>query len=351
MNFKTKLMCSGVALMALAACGGGSGSSGSVQISNSEEALRLFADVDGDGSPDGDLADLLDNGDVVFARQAAEATWRQNYGEGTTYENVDGEVSFELVGNDLEVTMGLPGEDAVTRVVPDAVNLDSRSYVFENGNEYFEIFLLGSDDTFAEFLAGGLGYGKTVAIFYDEFSDDFGFNSRVAVGAETQDAAIAAASDELTYLGYGEMSIREDGESFSSYNGVINGDLTMTADFGSGTISGEMDNISFRERRDRVEGVWTTETTTNVDGSILLDETNFNLNGFAGTTSVDSVLAAEEGAAGLAGTIGGSLEYSGVFFGPEAEEVGGVFEGGTTVSDEGGTVDYTVIGDWYGNSN
>lgn len=80
----------------------------------------------------------------------------------------------------------------------------------------------------------------------------------------------------------------------------ISGDVSMTANFGTGRISGNID---------------TNDTFNN----IVLNETGISGNKFSGNATVESSAAA--------GAFGDSASgnYRGAFYGPSAEEVGGTF--------------------------
>ena len=339
-----KLVGSTTALIALAACGGGGSGGGStgVVIGADEEALRLFADVDGDGDPDGDLADLLDSGETVTARKVAAVALLETFGSESDpdggHEFVEVQVQFRLDGDDLVMIYTPEGGDPIERVIPDATTNEDDFYE-DDADGYYVIFIV--QDSYADFLAGESGYALRGGAFDQQDGDGFGYSLRFVVGAETQDAALAelgASEAEIFYTGGGAIAIRRADAGFNTYNGLLFGDTALTADFGAGTISGTMDNLGYRESIDGGDRV-----TVPLEGEVLFEEATFSINGFEGDMSADATLLEDSE---LAGTVAGSLTYSGAFFGPAADEVGGAISGSATVAGEEGSIDYLAVGHW-----
>lgn len=352
MTLKAKLMCSGVALLTLAACGGSGGGAVGVIIGADEEGLRLFADVDGDGLPDGDLVDLLEDGETVTARVVSTSAIREEFGDEDDPDGsnalADATISFELDGSDLIVHYSASGGPVVSRTVASATTLEEDNFQIEDPG-FFDIFINRND--FDEFLEGGRGYALAGGIFDAQEDDNFGHSIRFVVGAETQDAAIDALGSEgavAAYEGGGSIDIRQADAGFNTFNGGVFGDVTLVADFGSGTVFGLMDQLEVRERRDRVEGEWTVEEQDFVPGGIIvLNPTDFSTNGFEGTMTANQTLT---DAFEIAGAVASGTTYSGAFFGPQAEEVGGTFSGEASVAGESGTTGFVSMGQFLADS-
>lgn len=103
--------------------------------------------------------------------------------------------------------------------------------------------------------------------------------------------------------GTGSASYSGEMVGVASKNGVqydIAGEVSMTANFGTGRVSGSID-------------------TNNTFNNIVLNETGISGNKFAGNATVQS--------SGAAGAFNDSASgtYRGTFYGPSADEVGGTF--------------------------
>ena len=71
------------------------------------------------------------------------------------------------------------------------------------------------------------------------------------------------------------------------------------------------------------------EDSADIAGTLNMETANFSVNGFSGGLSSDAAFTAATGF-----QIDGSSSYGGAFYGPEAEEIGGVIEA-TGTDDEG----------------
>lgn len=328
--------------MALAACGGSGDDPVGVVIGANEESLRVFADTNGDGLGDQDLADVLARGDTVTAREVAEASLIESFPDGGSYSSVDGTLAFAGDGDDLLVTFGPKGDRTTVRVV-DAASIIGNQVVINDSGFYFDLFVQGDRDI-ADLLddTAGNGYSIRTGLFYADDLDDFGFQTRAVLGAETTDARLATLGTDsatATYGGVASIEVRRADAGFRTFNANVFGDLDMNADFGEGTISGRLDNINLSVRTDFNEEteMWGSETSDPVAGALILNETTFSINGFSGSVSPNMTLTGDD--PGLA-AISTGVDYSGAFFGPQAEEVGGTISGGGSFE---GT-DYLAIG-------
>jgi hypothetical protein len=138
------------------------------------------------------------------------------------------------------------------------------------------------------------------------------------IGTETRDSVIAGLAGlnaTATYSGRAGILIRDANQGWQGFNGNLNGDLDLVANFGSGKVSGSISNL-FLE----LGAGQTTTSTSDPAGSILLDEAAIQKNAFAGSLSPDAVLSASDPAVA---TFAAGGTYSGAFYGPNAEEVGG----------------------------
>jgi hypothetical protein len=309
----------------LAACGGGGSDSTSSPtpstpttppslISPEEEVLRLFSDTSGD------IADVLAAGGVaIVAREVSEATWREDFPGAGAYQLVDGEFSLEADGNDLLVTIGQEGGPTYTFRFVDAASNNSNQLTFENQatGEFFDLFI-GGGGTIADLFNSniGSGYARRVGVFYTRGDvDNFGFETRSVIGTETRDSVVQTKTGTASYQGFASINIRQSDLGFFGFNGNLSGDLDMAADFGAGKVSGTMSNLFLELRTGQ-----TVDETRNPAGTIQLEEAAIQANAFTGGMSPDAVLTANDSAVA---TFADSGTYSGAFYGPNAEEIGG----------------------------
>lgn len=165
---------------------------------------------------------------------------------------------------------------------------------------------LNSDD----FLAFVEGYGHrhyhSIWNYWWDTGENLGLAGHAVVGTETTPEYVDAQDATATYSGYAEARfLYEDETNDDRYS--IGGDLELTANFSANEISGSVDNL---EREDRIGGTWSAPV------------------GIAGTIDFESgTIAGNQFSGNLAGTglpAGHSGTYEGKFFGPKANEVGGV---------------------------
>lgn len=321
MRFLLKGGALGSALL-VAACGGGGSDSPSTSaaatpslISADEEVMRLFSDTAGD------IADVIASGGVpLVAREVSEASWREDFGGGGSHTPIDGALSIEGDGNDLLVTIGEKGGPSyVYRIVNAAAINDSEFRFSAPGGGSFFMFISGSV-TFADLFDAGApsGFVRRMQVFYSPPGEDFGLESRVVMGTETRDSVIsdlAGLNATATYNGRANVAIRDAGLGFPQFNGFLTGNLDMTADFGRRKVSGVVNDLTLE-----LDGTSVTPSVTNPAGAIALDETDIVQNAFSGGMTPDAALQASN--SDLA-AFADSGTYSGAFYGPNAEEIGG----------------------------
>ncbi len=328
---KTYLMIACSAL-ALSACGTSSGNGNKVVIDEQEELARIFSEGNGD------LGDVLTDGRLVTARQIAMAGINLNYSEDTTeltemtqfrvQENSDGEFTLWLNGSEWAFTAAdIEDPDSMGRVfgyftqdecdtTGECVSLFNWTGELDdlksNGNGFHAVLNAQSNQ-----VNGGQPDVRAFAV----------------VGTETRDDALSSLGT-ATYSGYSNIdAYPETGfENNSESRTRLRSDLTMSADFGAGTISGMLDNMQIRDPGET--------DFTSIDGTMTMETTSFEVNGFRGDLTADADFTAATGA-----TLDASSNYSGAFYGPNAEEVGGVIS--ATGSGEGDP--FNAIGMFTGN--
>ncbi|MCT8998338.1 transferrin-binding protein-like solute binding protein [Chelativorans intermedius] len=149
--------------------------------------------------------------------------------------------------------------------------------------------------------------------WWDPESDDPGMFGFAVVGTETTSEVVAARTDKATYSG--TAFIRSYGSDGSVHDRTdIKGDLSLTAEFDEGKISGLVNNVEGRERVNDVNGPWTAVT----GGEIALQEADISGHGYEGKIAPNDTFNTALGVTEIDGT------YRGKFFGPDAEETAGV---------------------------
>ena len=172
------------------------------------------------------------------------------------------------------------------------------------GNRKFYLFdssrSFTANPEFSHFSVNGWVVSNVAA---DGRVSDF-YRGRVVYGAATDPAAMPSGS--ATYTGRVFSDRQPSGRPGSRNRTRVRGDLTLNADFDRGTVGGSMDNLEFDP-----PGNESWQPATNAR-SLSIEN---------GTIS-GNALAADVVAANV---FDGEME--GRFFGPDAAEVGGTFEG------------------------
>jgi len=315
-----KLILLGASAFGIAGCSTNTASTGGAggpeTISPSEAALQIFSDEDGD------LGTAMTAGETVTARSVSVVGANLDYNTGDTSlandttvavrRNANGELEFTLNGVLHEFT-------AADRV--DCGGASDCGYQVEDGVNGIYYGLYNASGDLDEIQTAGNGWSAVVDFNSNQINaggqpNRDGF---AVIGTETQDAALAGLAS-ATYSGRTRMNALPT-TGFAGYNASrtrVRSDLTMTADFGAGEISGTMDNFTIQDPG---------EAETAVAGSIAMSAADFTQNAYSGTLSADAAWTA----AGNPTLATGS--YSGAFYGPDADVVSGVLS--ATGSDDG----------------
>ena len=288
----------------------GTGSGLPAVLSEEEQSRRLFAD----GSPGGDLSNLLSSGAEVYARSATVAGKTFDYEAGTSGLTT---VSASLVEIDGVLNLTINGQtfvvDPTLDTRPDDV--DSISYSDLDGVKFRDIRVF-TDEAILDALdeTTGTGFAELYSAYVGSEAGDF--RSFFVVGAETTDEAIETISGSVQYTGFAIMRIDPNTEFVNepTSSAGLNGALSLVADFDAQTVSGQITDLyGF--------GAGFPEGGEPVPGALLLEETTYSINGFEGGVSSDQAL---DNAELYFVEQDAETTYSGVFYGTEAQEVGGV---------------------------
>ncbi|RUS65009.1 hypothetical protein EGN72_01975 [Pseudorhodobacter sp. E13] len=321
MTVKTRFLVSAAVLTAVSACGGGGGlgSSGSVQIDPTEEAARSFAQK-ADGSTQ-DAAGALNEGATLTARKVGAAGQLLNYANGQTgptsaevtiKANAEGGHDITLNGKTLKFT-------AADRLV-EADGTYGYDISRAADDVYSSAFL--QTGPLSDLLNPGNGYAEILSIQTNQIASGPDNTTAMAVfGMETRDSDLKALPT-ATYSGRARLNVVPNTGFVSNQQSRtrVRSDMTMTADFGKGEVSGSLTGITVQAPD--------ASTRTSIAGVLTMDKTTFDKNGFRGSISPDATFANSSGLSNGSGT------YSGAFYGPKAEEVAGTLS--LTATEEGG---------------
>lgn len=271
------------------------------------ETSRVFADVTGDGTQIQSLAQALVAGDTVTARQ--ESTSAVRIGFDQTASRTDADLKLRV--NDAgELTMILNGVEHV---------FTENDRLIENGNfvgydvqdpvtgEFYGLFTFSSFDMDDFLDPNNTRAAQSVRGHSSRVTEDGSVWAFAVTGAETRDETLTSLPT-ATYSGRSVTDIYPS----SGLVGIqesrtrLRSDVLMVADFGGGTVSGEMTNLT-----QSVSG----NPAVDLAGQINMDPAMLNGNGFNGTLSPDATFSAANG--DIDGT------YSGAFYGATAEGVAG----------------------------
>ncbi|MFN3973130.1 MAG: transferrin-binding protein-like solute binding protein [Gemmobacter sp.] len=313
-----RLTTSTAILAALAACG-----------SSTTPTTRNFAETAGTA------VKALDDGKTLTAQEGGSSAANLNYSNGETSQAT---ASFALKKNAAgELTFTVNGVEQAFATADRFVETDGSVYgydISDPGNDRF-VGLFSHTGTLDETLDPANTSNMQIWGYQTNQITGGPRNVRgfAVVGTETTAAALATLPS-ATYSGRARL------DSFPTTGFVNNetsrtrtrGDVNMAANFGAGTISGQITNIT----RQAPGG-----TQLGVAGSVSMDPTTINGNGFAGTLTPNATLLTSTGISGASGT------YGGTFYGPAGQQVGGTM----TLSGTEGATGFVSTGFFEGNRN
>ena len=291
------------ALGILAACGGNT-TSGGVALSSGEAARQVLS------SNFADVGAALDAGETLSARAIATSTVVRNYDDQTTAV-VDGtlvQISQNAAG---ELTMVIDGNEVAFATSDRRVESNGEVFGYEQdgSNFYYNLFSWNGE---LDELINSETSANPVGFYYEEPDSPSGLTGFVIVGAETSELPATGSSE---YNGYARITIfpAENMTSFGDTRERLRSDeVTINVDFGAATISGSMGDLEYQEPPNDGDERFA------VAGSIIMEETSINANGYSGNLTLDAAALEDSD---LASADFGT--YSGTFFGEGAAETGG----------------------------
>lgn len=307
MKTKGLLIAALAASTAIAGCSsnGSGGGQAFVSRSGNTDAQKVLA-VD-----KGSAAAALNDGSTLRASQRTSASWTRVFQtgsqEGTASLSADGTGTIKRNSSGgLDLTVG--GQTYSFSAAD--VTSDGYGFVLPDGSA-------GIFTNSANSMADALDPANTdYSAIFDYYADQgsTGLNGHIVVGTETADTALATLPT-ATYSG--RLQVRAAPTTgFNDYNNdvtTVRGDASLTANFGSGTVAGNVTNLGIRAPNN----INPTGSYAGVAGNLTLGTANINGNGFTGGMSGDADFNAN------IATLDASSTYSGTFFGPAAEEVAG----------------------------
>jgi hypothetical protein len=151
------------------------------------------------------------------------------------------------------------------------------------------------------------------------------------IGVETPTSEVGTMTAKATYKGDARVDM-----AMADHPGQqiqVKGDMTLNADFTAKSVDGSIDNLKGRYvEGDAGTGAWEKASS----GSVALNKGTISGNGFSGGTLTQKNVAFSDAVTqGTEVNIDGST-YSGRFYGPNADQVGGVINvKGTVATDDG----------------
>lgn len=287
-------------ILLLTACGG-TEEMESLNSPSPEEQARVFAN----GLTTASTA--LAEGNTLTARKMMIVSNSWDDSDTKNITAVDSSATVRM-GENGELIATVNGNEVVFADADKYVEADGRVYGYEkDGDVYYSIWsqtgeisdLTDSDGDFAE----------AVELYFDE-GDSFLFGYAV-FGAETPASGIPTRLS-ASFSGQAKMNLRPATgfTSGSVSRSRLYSDATLNIDFENEIVSGDIDNLLLRAPGQDYDDA------SDRAGKILLNETEISASGFHGTLLADTAATDSLDITGLDGG------YSGVFFGPAAEQIG-----------------------------
>ncbi|WP_163269689.1 transferrin-binding protein-like solute binding protein [Chelativorans alearense] len=281
-----------IAAMGLAGCGGSGSTSAIVDALYAQDVGTVAKALN-----DGETLTAYDN--KMSSTLQHEDVRSQGTAEVSIKKNADGGIDVTINGETESYS---------------SANVSADGFGFESDDGDRNIYTWSADSAQgAVDGTDGYAYHQRWGHFWRSPSSGDSMFGFAVLGSETAPQDVAARDDTATYSGDAYIyAYGTDGDDFDRT--AIRGDLTLTADFGQGEISGAVSDMEGRERVNGVDGSWTPVPGAEID----LQSADIAGNGYEGTTAVNDTFKTALDVTEFDGT------YRGKFFGPDAEETAGV---------------------------
>ena len=326
MKPKYMVVTAAASILVLGAC---SDNGGSGPLLSADEASRQVFATKADGSEFDSLLEALQEGPVYARRVTSAGVDENSTDDGLVYTLNQNDFSVQVNSlGDREIAVTINGEEVILTQADERDDFSWRIETIVPGSSedssFVSVFLVGKslDEFYSD---GGSRYVTTFGYFYDEsFADDTNIYGRAVVGTETRNSEVDDRGTAVaTYSGRANLAVRQQGARFDEFDAFVDAEIEMTADFGADSISGTGDVTRVREL---VSG-----TDFDPEGGMIFEETSIQGNAFQGDLNPDADLLTAEP---VLSAIIDSSTYSGAFYGPNAEEIGGVASGSAVVGED-----------------
>ena len=326
MKPKYMVVTAAASILVLGAC---SDNGGSGPLLSADEADRQVFATKADGSEFDSLLEALQEGPVYARRVTSAGVDENSTDDGLVYTLNQNDFSVQVNSlGDREIAVTINGEEVILTQADERDDFSWRIETIVPGSSedssFVSVFLFGSsiDELYDN---EGPRYLTRFGYFYDEsFADDVNINGIAVVGTETRESELDDRGDAVaTYSGRANLQVRQQGARFDEFDAFVNANIAMTADFGADTIAGTGDVTRVREEASGED--------FDPEGGLVFEETAIQGNAFSGDLNPDADLLTS--APELSAVIGSST-YSGAFYGPNAEEIGGVASGSAVVGED-----------------
>tara|TARA_A100000171_G_scaffold50537_1_gene62249 strand:+ start:235 stop:1239 length:1005 start_codon:yes stop_codon:yes gene_type:complete len=319
MKLYMQLMTTTALALSVAACGSSNGVDKVIDVTDITEeaqAKRTFA-TDEDGDPV-DAGAAIASGKTLTARAVGVALQNLNYHTGETSTTTDVTASIKR-NDDGALTVTIDGEELA--FTPADVNGEGDGYEVEVDGKFAGVY--NYNGPVEDLLTAGNGFAQVVQIFRSSENAEghvSGDSTFAIFGTETADEDLKDLP-KAEYTGRSRINVVPNSgfESNSESRYKVRSEIAMTADFGAGEIWGTIGNTTIEDPEDGVRDA--------VEGTIAMDKTTFDNNGFAGTLTADADFISDIDVNSAEGT------YSGAFYGPNAEQVAGALTFGIGADD------------------
>jgi len=285
----------------------------------------------------GTAINALGAGKTLTAQKGGVVALAQDFSAGTT---APVKVSFQMKQNaNGQLSIIVDGVERAFTVADRSVEPSdgmTYGYFYQDTGAQVWVGMWNYQGTLDQALnPAATNYVQIWGFYADMTQSGFGTNGFAAVGTETTPAAVAALPGTATYSGRAGLNV------FPATGYIDNttsrtkfrGNLDMSVDFGSSTISGMVSNMTVGQPG---------QASTPFAGTLALDPTAITGNGFSGSMTPDASLLAT-----IAGGATGTGTYGGAFYGPNADQLGGTM----SFTGNAGGVGQNGIGYFWGDKN
>lgn len=251
----------------------------------------------------------LKDGTTALKANAVTST-AISYDGGKVNKAASSDFSLKKNGNGVDLTVN--GETITFSDSDLTPEKDGWEKQKPDGSDYKGAYVFDADS--AKSALDGTDKSYLQVWQYESWNGDKATRGFAVIGAET-DPQIVKSQANATYSGKALADTWMENDSRERAG--VRGDLTLKADFQAGSVTGKIDKLEARTRGADTDDKWTAWAAADTGANIEMTKAAISANGFS-----DGKLVAHD-PSGEVGNLDGST-YSGRFYGPNAEQVGGV---------------------------